>query len=133
MRPLASFGLADAVLGKYFFLISYWCLLKVDVESIGVSKSGLGFKIRQSYSEISHFFWLNSCRIDVFRQHRKIQNFKISPVFNIKLLFWSFFIIIKSFLLKTGDILKFWIAKNKSNSQDTFSKFCFEKILTRWR
>jgi hypothetical protein len=80
--------------------------LKINVEFIGVSKSGLGFKIRQSHSEISHFFWLNSCKIDVSWKNRKIQNFKISPIFNLKLLFWSFFITIKCFLLKIGDILK---------------------------
>ncbi len=80
---------------------------KVNVKFIDVSKSGLGFKISQSYPEISHFFWLNSCKIVGLWKNRKIQKFKISPVFNIKLLLWSFFIIIKCFLLKTDYILIF--------------------------
>ncbi len=89
--------------------MSHWCLLKVNVKFIYVFKSGLWFKIRQSHSEISHFFWLNSCKIDVFRKHRKIQYFKISPVFNRKHLIMMKNDQNNSFMLKIGDILEFWI------------------------
>ncbi len=37
--------------------------MKVIVKFNNLSKTGLWFNIRQSYSEISHFFWLNSCKI----------------------------------------------------------------------
>ncbi len=54
----------------------YWCILMINVEFNDVSKFSLGFKIRQSYFEISRFFWLNSCRITISRKNRKIQKFK---------------------------------------------------------